>query len=182
GQEPLIGSVRPGGVSPFQRASQIRVAQSTWCKLPAIVPKYASTGLASSSAIIPSIADRILSFAHWLYATSFRSWLLSAMAVLILAVPLWHQSLGRHSPRSGVTERLGRLEVDPHCDNTRKLCPGAPPHMSCTKELPAGFLVGTGGTACRPSTETGPAVPPRRQKPRGRGDVICPSDLGTPPP
>src|SRR5262249_42538549 len=79
------GSVGPGCVSPFQRASQIRVAQSTWCKLPAIVPKYASTGLASSSAIIPSIAARILSFAHWLYATSFRSWLLSAIAVPILA-------------------------------------------------------------------------------------------------
>src|SRR5262249_17705722 len=100
GQEPLIGSVRPGGVSPFQRASQIRVAQRTWCKLPAIVPKYASTGLASSSAIIPSIAARILSFVHWLYATSLRSWLLSAMAVLLISAShLGHQPVGRRSSR-----------------------------------------------------------------------------------
>ena len=49
--------------------------------------------LTSSSAIIPSIAVRILSFAHWLYATSCRSWLLSAMAVLILAFHLRDQSL-----------------------------------------------------------------------------------------
>src|SRR5262245_7442297 len=58
-----------------------------------MVPKYASTGLASSSVVIPSIAARILLFAHSLYATSLRSWLLSAIAIVISPSPLWDQPL-----------------------------------------------------------------------------------------
>src|SRR5215470_17510612 len=54
--------------------------------------------------------------------------------------------------------------------------------MSCRKELRAGSLAGTGGTACRPSTETGPEVRPKATVAAGRGVVNCTSDLGTPPP
>jgi len=53
-----------------------------------------------------------------------------------------------------VTERFGRLEVDAQYGDTPDMWPQDPP---------PGFLVGTGGTACRPSTETGPEVHPRRQ-------------------
>src|SRR5262245_22571131 len=60
-----------------------------------MVPKYASTGLVSSSVVIPSIAARILLFAHSLYATSLRSWLVSAIAIVISPSPLWDQSVGR---------------------------------------------------------------------------------------
>src|SRR5262245_57805417 len=73
-----------------------------------MVPKYASTGLASSSVVIPSIAARILLFAHSLYATSLRSWLLFAIAIVISPSPLWDQPVGgRRDARAPRHARYG---------------------------------------------------------------------------
>src|SRR5215471_13974716 len=41
--------------------------------------------------------------------------------------------------------------------------------MSCRKELRVGSLAGTGGTACRPSTETGPEARPKATVAAGSG-------------
>src|SRR5262245_23375591 len=46
--------------------------------------------------------------------------------------------------------------------------------MSCRKKLRAGSLAGTGSTAYRPSTQTGPEVRPRATVAAGQGVVNVP--------